>query len=127
VELFREPQRSWSSVVVEGVGTPSITLHDVLKTVQNPKILVIKLDVEGAEKVICSSAPDLIGDAECIIVEPHDFKWPGLGSLSPLYAAIAGRAIDTTINGENLILCRTPQAVQVNRTAEVQSSAFIAP
>ena len=47
--------------------------------------------------------------APCIMIEPHDFTFPGAGCLAPLicsrsYSAVAGRKIDTLLRGENILL-----------------------
>ena len=58
-----------------------------------------------------SSALESIHTAPCIMVERHDFMFPGAGCLIPLYSAVAGRnsavagrKIDTLLRGENMSL-----------------------
>jgi FkbM family methyltransferase len=98
-------QSSWSfRVSTEGERQPSLVLSKIFN--ENPlwRPLIVKLDVEGAEREIISSSPDVFRAAACIMVEPHDFKFPGSCCLSSLYSIVASRPMDTLINGENLIL-----------------------
>ena len=96
---------SWSfRISTNGERQPSLVLANIFK--KNPvwRPLIVKLDVEGAEREIISSSPDVFSGAACIMIEPHDFKFPGSCCLSSLYSIIARRPMDTLINGENLIL-----------------------
>ena len=98
-------QASWSChVSTEGERQPSLVLSRIFD--ENPlwQPLIVKLDVEGAEREIIESSPDIFRTAACIMIEPHDFKFPGSCCLSSLYSVIASRPMDTLINGENLIL-----------------------
>jgi FkbM family methyltransferase len=98
-------QTSWSfHVGTEGEHQPSLVLSRIFH--ENPlwRPLIVKLDVEGAEREIIDSSPDVFKSAACIMIEPHDFKFPGSCCLSSLYSIIASRPMDTLINGENLIL-----------------------
>jgi FkbM family methyltransferase len=90
---------------------PSMTLADLAATVVNGRLLIVKLDIEGAERVVCAAARQVLRDAACIIIEPHDWMRPGAGYLTPLYAALAGKEMDTFLLGENLILAESSLAV----------------
>ena len=95
---------SWSAHVSDGGATPSYRLDSVVAGVPNARLLILKLDVEGAEAEVLRDAAPLLGDVPCIMVEPHDFMGEGRASLAPLYAAVAGRALDTLLVGETLML-----------------------
>ena len=95
---------SWSRSVEEGGSTPSRRLDLLLAEISRARLLLVKLDIEGAEREVCSSAQDSIRSAPCILIEPHDFKFPGSSSLAPLYSALAGRKVDTLLRGENMLL-----------------------
>jgi FkbM family methyltransferase len=101
---------SWATRVAEPGATRSMTLSDVLQTIDRSRALIIKLDIEGAEREVLNGSQDILAAAPCIIVEPHDWLATGAASLSGLYAAIAGRALDTLIQGENLILVESKLA-----------------
>lgn len=104
VSLKTATQSSWADRVEEGGDTPSLTLEDLLVLVPKAKPLIIKLDIEGAEREVCAASPGTLRVSPCIVIEPHDWLNPGLGCLTPLYDAVRGRRLDTLIHGENLIL-----------------------
>jgi FkbM family methyltransferase len=95
---------SWARRVASEAGnTPSLLLQSTLSLVENARPLIVKLDVEGAEREICASSIEIVQRVPCIFIEPHDFMLPGAGCLSPLFKALATREVDTLISGENLI------------------------
>lgn len=104
LELKTSKQGSWGAHVAEGVGTPSQRLDKLVASVPNTRPLIIKLDIEGAEREVVSSCPEVFAEAKCIIVEPHDFMYPGDACLTPLYEIASGRRFDTILSEENLLL-----------------------
>jgi hypothetical protein len=68
------------------------------------RLLIAKIDIEGAEREACAASVELLRTVPCIMIEPHDYLIPGAGCLGPIYRAVADRALDTLIHGENLIL-----------------------
>ena len=107
VRLQSTENGSWGHFVGdgdEGELTPSVTLHGLFADNPEWEPLIVKLDIEGAEKTVVDASPDVFGSAACIMIEPHDFKLHGATCLAPLYKALADRPMDTLINGENLIL-----------------------
>lgn len=92
---------SWAGRIDGDQGiVPSMLLRNTFTEIPNARPLIIKLDVEGAEKEIAEEAHDLMTNAPCILVEPHDFMLPGSGVLSPLFDALSGRNIDTILREE---------------------------
>jgi FkbM family methyltransferase len=104
LELQNSGNGSWGSWVREGSGTPSKRLDNLISSIPDARPLVIKLDIEGAEREVVESCQEIFAEAKCILVEPHDFMHPGAACLSPLYKALAGRKFDTILSGENLML-----------------------
>jgi FkbM family methyltransferase len=104
LRLQNSANGSWANSVSEGSGTPSRRLDSVLSSLPNMRPLIIKLDIEGAEREVVESCPEIFAEAKCIIVEPHDFMNVNAACLSPLYSAISGKRFDTLLSGENLIL-----------------------
>jgi FkbM family methyltransferase len=104
VKLQMSCNGSWGSHVTEGSGTPSIRLDTLIASIPNSRPLIIKLDIEGAEREVVESCPNTFAEAKCILIEPHDFKNLGAACLSPLYKVAAARQFDTIIRGENLFL-----------------------
>jgi FkbM family methyltransferase len=104
LELKASDEGSWGSYVAEGVGTPSQRLDNLIASISNARSLIIKLDIEGAEREVVASAPAVFAAAKCIVVEPHDFRNPGAACLLPLYKIAAGNCFDTILRGENIFL-----------------------
>jgi FkbM family methyltransferase len=104
LQLQNASNGSWGNQVTEGSGTPSKRLDLLIASIPNSRPLIIKLDIEGAEREVIESCPEVFADARCILVEPHDFKHPGAACLSPLYRAVATKKFDTLLSGENLLL-----------------------
>jgi len=105
VHLQSTANGSWGHFVGDqGLLTPSVTLHDLF--VENPEWvpLIVKLDIEGAEKTVVAASPQVFRLASCIMIEPHDFKFHGAACMTPLFKVLADRPMDTLINGENLFI-----------------------
>jgi FkbM family methyltransferase len=107
LELQTSKNGCWATKVAEGRGTPSRRLDALIGAIPNARPLIIKLDIEGAEREVVQSCPEIFAGAKCIMVEPHDFENPGAGCLSPLYAIAAKGKFDTILSGENLMLFAT--------------------
>jgi FkbM family methyltransferase len=105
VHLQSTANGSWGRFVGDqGELTPSMTLHGLFADNPDWRPLIVKLDIEGGEKTVVAASPDVFSSAECIMIEPHDFKFHGAASLAPLFKVLADRPMDTLINGENLFL-----------------------
>jgi len=104
VELANGNDLSWARSVIDRGKTPSITVASLLATVPDSALLVLKLDIEGAEREVCEEAGALLRGVPCILVEPHDWINPGSACLTPLFHALAGKPLDTIVKGENLML-----------------------
>lgn len=102
--LAGSEQGSWAHKVAGLGATPSRTLASLLALVPEGRPLIIKLDIEGAEREVCAASGEDLRQAACLMIEPHDFLSPGSACLSALYGALAGRQVDTLLRGENLII-----------------------
>lgn len=107
VNLQQAGQGSWATNTVAAAAaeqrTPSMTLAQLAERVINSRILILKLDIEGAERQACDACPEAVSSASCVIVEPHDFLSRGAASMSPIYKILADKEVDTYVQGENLI------------------------
>lgn len=107
VDIAAGDSGSWSDRVSDAGSAsviPSIRLDQLMGKVPSARPLIVKLDIEGAEREACRVSQDILREAVCIIIEPHDFMLPGAGSLVPLFVAISGKEVDTLLLGENLII-----------------------
>lgn len=103
VELVNSERPSWARAVSDGLGVPSITLRSLLAKLPRAKLLMLKMDIEGAELEATRGCGKLLRDVPCVIVEAHDFMFPGRGCLTYVYSSFSGRSMDSLVNGENLI------------------------
>ncbi|UXA20226.1 FkbM family methyltransferase [Mycobacterium sp. SMC-4] len=104
VDLVNRDHGSWANRVADGGSTtPSVTLDQLIAQVAEAAPLIVKLDIEGAETEVCAASPQAIASFACIMIEPHDWMLPGSGGLSPLYAAMAGKKVDTVIRDETMM------------------------
>jgi FkbM family methyltransferase len=95
---------SWAHRVAGHGATPSRTLASLLALVSGGRPLIIKLNIEGAEREVCAASGEELRQAACLMIEPHDVLTPGSACLSTLYEALAGLQVDTLLRGENLII-----------------------
>lgn len=95
---------SWAHKVGGRGATPSRTLASLLALAPAARPLIVKLDIEGGEGEVCAASGEILRQAACLMIEPHDFLNPGSACLSALYGALAGRQVDTLLHGENLII-----------------------
>jgi FkbM family methyltransferase len=106
VELKREASGGWSTSTIpsrNNGGIPSWRIEALLRQVPRSRVLILKLDIEGAERQVCDASPQTIRTAPCVIVEPHDYDRVGRGCLTPLFKAISGKEVDTLVQGDALV------------------------
>lgn len=103
VDLTNPTAWSWSRQVRDNGPTPSLTIEELLLRVPRGRLVIAKLDVEGAEAEIVGHSAETLGQCPCLLIEPHDWLLPGANTLSPALAVLTGRRIDTVIKGENLM------------------------
>ncbi len=65
--------------------------------------LLVKMDVEGAERDLFAPGCDWLQRTPLLIVEAHDFWYPGQGTSHGLLAALAERKGDVFARGENFV------------------------
>lgn len=102
VSLGRTDEPSWARTTTRGGLIPSFTLEAVLEMVPLATPLLLKLDIEGAEREVLETSSMLAAQFPALMIEPHDHINLGKGCLSPLYTALSGRTIDTLAAGENI-------------------------
>ncbi|NOJ42673.1 FkbM family methyltransferase [Bradyrhizobium australiense] len=105
VSIRSGEDQSWSHSVTRASANavPSFTVDGVRELMPNSKTLILKMDIEGAEREACVPSSDTLKTCPCIMVEPHDFMLPGAACMMPLIAQIANRRMDTLLLGEKLV------------------------
>jgi FkbM family methyltransferase len=62
--------------------------------------LIVKVDIEGGEDALFRSNTDWLDHTDLLIVETHDWLFPGQGTSRTLFQAIAGRKFEVIQKGE---------------------------
>lgn len=97
----------WMFRVVETDGPDSIealSVPDLMEHLATDCIDVLKMDIEGSEREVFTSADGWIERVGMIIVETHDHYRPGC--TEALNRAVAGQGFSTSQSGENIVLRR---------------------
>ncbi len=97
---------SWSVQTercAEGGDVSIRTVPDLVASVPNGRLLIVKIDIEGFESDLFSANTSWIDDAVVIVIEPHDWLLPGQKSSRAFQKAFAEREFEVVLSGENLI------------------------
>ena len=95
-------------VKAEGTGedVPAITVAQVLEQAEAEEILLAKIDIEGGEAALFAANLAWLDQTHALVIETHDWLYPGEGTSRSLFAAIAARHFDFLTHGENILLFR---------------------
>lgn len=99
---------TWAFRVADGNRgevVPTVTVEDVTTMFGADRIDVLKLDIEGAEREVLSTAVSWIDRTEVLIVELHDRFRPGCSDA--LERATASLPFERFMSGESVVLRRT--------------------
>jgi hypothetical protein len=98
----------WAFFVTERSATdstnevPSITIKQILQKIAVDRIDLLKLDIEGSERELFSSAETWLDKVECIVVELHDRWRPGCAKA--VYSALVTRDFIQETRGKNIFV-----------------------
>ena len=62
--------------------------------------LIVKVDIEGGERALFRSNTGWLDHTDLLIVETHDWLFPGQGTSRTLFSAISGRKFEVIHKGE---------------------------
>lgn len=112
LSVANESADTWAYYAVESsdtegdcITTPSLSVSSLMQKYDIPSIDLLKLDIEGAEKEVLSTADQWIEKVKTIAVEVHDWLKPGCSDA--LESAIKGRCFNRTQVGDYIILKNT--------------------
>lgn len=113
IELVNPAAKAWSprSRRSDGAdGIEIVTIPDLVASVQDADLLVVKIDIEGFESDLFSSNLGWLDRARVVMIEIHDWMMPGRRTSRALQKAMGEREFEMMINGENLIYinCEPP-------------------
>lgn len=87
------------------------TVQELIRNVQSPaQLFIVKIDIEGFETDLFARNTEWVDEAEVIVIEPHDWLFPGEGTSAGFQKVMAERNFEMLISGENLFYVRLPQA-----------------
>ena len=114
VDLRVDPGSCTQAFTVSQAAAEDRTTQDVVQAYTVPAIMaamgwqeidILKLDIEGAEKMLFSEGIESwITRVRCVIFEVADHESPGMTQV--IYDAVRGQHFSSTLCGENLILIR---------------------
>jgi hypothetical protein len=77
-----------------------------LPKVPNGVPFIAKVDIEGFESELSAKKHRLANDHFMVIIEPHDYQFPGMRTSPSFQSAMANHDFEIFISGDNLIYVR---------------------
>lgn len=110
VNLMDTDKAAWAVRTVRSEATgsvPILTVSDILRHAgEKVGLFMVKIDIEGFEEDVFSQNTEWLADTKALIIEPHDWLFPGRYSSHSFQAATAGERFELLIRGENLFYIR---------------------
>ena len=87
-------------------GVPIITIDELSARIPDSELLIVKVDIEGFESDLFAD-PTWVAQACVVIVELHDWLFPGAGTSRTLQKVMLREDRELLISGENLVWVRS--------------------
>jgi FkbM family methyltransferase len=113
VDLQGADRDAWAYSTVRsehGLTTVRTISEIVQRHGAHGKLFVVKIDIEGFESDLFSTDVDWVDEATMIIIEPHDWLFPGAGTSRNFQRVLGDKGFDVVILGEHLVYVRMPEA-----------------
>ncbi len=78
----------------------AVTISTVMQRHAAKRNLIVKVDIEGGEEALFRSNTGWLDRTDLLIMETHDWLFPGQGTSRTLFSAIAGRNFEVIQKGE---------------------------
>ena len=88
------------------VGVRTVTIEDAFAESDGNAPFIVKIDIEGFEKDLFSSNLDWLERVYIVVLEPHDWMFPGMNISRNFQRAMANHPFELFIKGENLFYVR---------------------
>jgi FkbM family methyltransferase len=92
-----------TTVRTETGGLAAITMDDAVASVPNGAPFIAKIDIEGFEADLFSGDLAWIDRMAVVMIEPHDWLFPGKKTSRSFQSAMRDRDFELFISGENLV------------------------
>lgn len=112
----------------EGADAPNLlrayTIDEISSLSRKGRLLLVKIDVEGAESEVFRDPGPWLGKVPAIVIELHDWLLPGQGTSTNFFKRISDYPFDVVLQGENLLLFQVREHQSTpERAAEFAPSA----
>lgn len=85
---------------------PAVTLDAILGRYREMSSVIVKIDIEGAERDVFASNTDWLQHVDLLIIELHDAILPWAQTARPVLARLVQFPMDFVFRGENLFCFR---------------------
>jgi FkbM family methyltransferase len=85
---------------------PAVTIDDLAPDRPDETLLVVKIDIEGAEAALFERNTQWVDRAEMIVIELHDWMFPGSGTSRNVLRRLAELDCDVLVAGQSLFAFR---------------------
>jgi hypothetical protein len=93
--------------VVEGSGdVRAYSIPEIVGQEPAGELFIVKVDIEGGESRLFRSETAWVRAPALIVMEPHDWLYPGEGTTRNFRRSIADLIIDVVVRGENIFCFR---------------------
>ena len=92
--------RAREASVRTATAIDAVTINSVMQRHSAKRNLIVKVDIEGGEEALFRSNADWLDRTDLLIVETHDWLFPGQDTSRTLFSAIAGRNFEVIQKGE---------------------------
>ncbi len=101
------PEAGASGFRVEAVGpvgtVQAHTIESLMRMAGEDEVLIVKLDIEGAQKALFAENTGWIATAGAVMLELDDWLFPWGGSSTPFFRAMSQHEFEYLLNGENVV------------------------
>lgn len=91
-----------------GAIVPTVSVPDLLEEDPTARVILVKLDVEGAEEAVFRSNVAWLGGLPLLVIETHDALQPFRGLSRNLFRALADLPFEICFVGENAFVFLGP-------------------
>lgn len=91
-----------------GDDVAATTVGHIMASLGADELLIAKIDIEGSEAQVFAGDLAWMDRTRALVIETHDWLWPGQATSRNVWAAVGARHFDTIHAGENVYLFRCP-------------------
>lgn len=106
VNIFPEKNSVAITTSRSNSGISVSTIDSAIKDYPKGELFLAKIDIEGFENDLFSNNLGWLDQVACVILEPHDWRFPATGTSATFQKAFGDRNFGLFIFGENLLYVR---------------------